>query len=78
MTTYPFSIQNFQSSSLNTRNGSPLLRSFSLVTLDLAVDGLPGISLWALAGVIVIVMAAMVSFSVFMFTIDYDSKVERL
>ena len=49
-------IQNCQSSSDKTRNGLPLLRSLSFYWLLLAVDGLPGISLWALAIVGAIVM----------------------
>src|ERR1051326_808673 len=53
ITMYPLVIQNFQSSSLRTRNGLPLLRSFNFVALLLAVDGLPGMSLCAFSGTIV-------------------------
>jgi hypothetical protein len=59
---YPLLIQKFQSSSLNTRSGFPLLRSFNFTVLLLAVEGLPGISLCALSGIIVGAIVAAIVF----------------
>src|SRR6476620_7537712 len=64
MTIYPLFLQKFQSSSLNTRSGFPLLLSFSLTALLFAVDGLPGISLCAFSGIIVGAIVAIVLFSI--------------
>jgi hypothetical protein len=62
---YPLFLQKIQSSSLNTRSGFPLLRSFSLTALLFAVDGLPGIFLCAFSGAIVgAIVAAIVLFSI--------------
>src|ERR1043166_8797537 len=62
ITMYPLLIQNFQSSSLNTRRGCPLLLSFNLTALLFAVDGLPGISLCAFSGIIVGAIVAAIVF----------------
>src|SRR4051794_12104877 len=53
ITIYPFSIQNFQSSSDRIVRGLLLLRSLSFTLLVFDVEGLPGISLWAFLGAIV-------------------------
>src|SRR5215470_12035413 len=53
MTMYPLYVQNFQSSSERITSGFPLLRSFNFILLLFAVEGLPGMSLWALVTPIV-------------------------
>jgi hypothetical protein len=52
---YPLCFQNCQSASLNTRNGFPLDRSFNFEALLFAVEGFPGMSLWALLLLLAIV-----------------------
>jgi len=46
--TYPSSIQCFQSASLKSSKDWPLERSLSFFLLLVAVEGFPGIALWAL------------------------------
>jgi hypothetical protein len=71
---YPFVTQNFQSASVRTLSGFPLLRSLSRTLLVFAVEGFPGISSWPVAGAIVGAIVGTIDFCVMVLDIESERE----